>query len=330
MAAAAPQETLRRRQAAGCDPWLARAFGVELALDFEAPALRRGEIAGAEDPTTLELVYSSSLEDAWRDDEARPLGWMPDGRGGALIEIREHPTLGVMVAAGRHGRYLIGPGARHVACAPPAVAGWYWQRMLIGQVLPLVAALRGLHVIHASAVALGDHAIAIAGAPGAGKSTLALELALRGHALLAEDVIALRLHGGRAVAEPGVSLVNLRPSDEMERLVAGACLPVLGRSHKIHVDLPRAPHALPLSALYLLEPAGSDTPAGTSIAPVPAPSPRDVIGTVFVPYLSRPEHLLRHLELAAALARTATVARVRIAPDVPPAEVAERIEAHAA
>jgi hypothetical protein len=327
--AAAPQDTLRRRPA-GCPLWLARAFGIELALGFEAPALRQGEVEAADDPTTLELVYAASLESHWRDVEAEPLGWMPDGHGGVLLEIRRHSRLGVMFAAGQHGRYLIGSDSRHVACAPPAVAEWYWQRMLIGQVLPLLAALRGLHLIHASAVSLGDHAIAIAGAPGAGKSTLALEFALRGRSLLAEDVLALRLDGGRAVAEPGVSLVNLRPSEDAERLVDRAALPVLGRSHKIHVDLPRAPHALPLSALYLLEPADPGAPPGPSVEPLPAPSPRDLIGTAFVPYLARAEHLLRHLEVAAAVARTASVARVRVERGVAPAELADRIEAHAA
>jgi hypothetical protein len=323
---AAALETLERRPVR-CEPWLARTFGIELGLSFEAPALRQGQVEAADDTTELELVYASSLEHGWRDAEARPLGWMPDGDGGALIEIREHESLGVMFTAGAHGRYLIGPGARHVACAPPAVAEWYWQRMLIGQVLPLVAALRGLHVIHASAVSLGDRAIAIAGAPGAGKSTLALEFALRGRSLLAEDVLALRLDGDRVMAEPGVSLVNLRPSSDAERLVETAGLPVLGRSHKIHVDLPRTPHALPVSGLYLLEP---DAPAGPSVEPLQAPSPRDLIGTAFVPYLSRAEHLLRHLEVAAAVARTATVARVRVGRDVPAAELADRIEAHAA
>jgi energy-coupling factor transporter ATP-binding protein EcfA2 len=162
-----------------------------------------------------------------------------------------------------------------------------WQRVLIAQVLPVVAALRGLHVIHASAVAFDDGAIALAGASGAGKSTLAAELARAGHPMLAEDVLALRLEQGSPVAEPGVSLP----------------------------ELPRAPHPLPLRALYLLgEHEGGE------------PSPRDLMATSFVPYLSG---AAGPLELAATLARCVTVAHVRVDRTRPPSELAARIVRHA-
>lgn len=330
MYAGAPvSETLRRRPR-HCARWHARAFGVDLALDFDAPALSDGAIDEVGDATTLELVYASSLDEAWRDEEAQPLGWMPDGQGGVRIEIRQHPELGVMFAAGSHGRYMISPDARHVACAPPAVADWYWQRMLVGQVLPLVAALRGHEVIHASAVALGDHAIAIAGRPGAGKSTLALELVLAGRGLVAEDVIPLRVEGDRVLAEPGVSLLNLRPTAQAWKLVRAPELRVVGQSDKIHVLVPRVPNALPLSTLYLLERAAPGTAPGPAITTLPSPSPADLIGTAFVPYLTGSEHLLRHLEFAQALARSVRVARVVIDPSVSPAALAQAIEEHAA
>ena len=322
----APVPATLERRPRQCEPWFARAFGVDLELHFEAPALRQGEQPSAADPTVLELVYASSLDASWRPDEAEPLGGMVDVDGRTLIDIREHPTLGIMFKAGRNGRYLISPDARRVKCSPPAVAGWYWQRMLVGQVLPLVAALRGLHVIHASAVALGDHAIAMTGPPGAGKSTLAVEFALRGHSLLAEDVLGLRLDGESVIAEPGVSLVNLRPSEKAEEVVAAIARPVLGRSHKIHLDLPRASGPLPLSALYLLEDAEAGSPL---LEPLPAPSLPDLMGTPFVPYLKRPEDLLRHLDLGAGIARTVEVVRVRVDRSMPSATLAGEIEHHA-
>jgi hypothetical protein len=190
---------------------------------------------------------------------------MPDGRGGALVEVREHPEVGVLLDAGGRGRFLIRPDARHVLCAP---RNGDWQRLLVAQVLPLVAALRGLHVIHASAVSMGDGAIAFAGPSGAGKSTLATELARAGHPMLAEDVLALRLDAGTPIAEPGVSLP----------------------------DLPRAQHPLPLRVLYLLD----EHEGG-------APSPRDLMATTFVPWLSGGAG---QLDLAAALARSVMVTRI--------------------
>lgn len=330
MAAGAPVKTTPKRRPRRCEPWFARAFGVELALDFDAPALRDGQIDEVSDPTTFELVYAASLDEVWGDIGAQPLGWMPDSSGGVLIDIRRHPDLGVLFAAGAHGRYLISPDARHVACAPPAVADWYWQRMLVGQVLPLVAALRGHHVIHASALSFGDHAIAIEGAPGAGKSTLALELALAGHTMLAEDVITLRVENQRVLAEPGVSLVNLRPTQAARRLIDEAGLLVLGESQKIHVQMPRAHSALPLSALYLLEPVAAGSTDRPTVVTLHAPSPADLLGTAFVPYLTDREHLLRHLEVSGTLAESVTVARVAVDPALSPAALARAIEEHAA
>jgi len=321
-------DTLTRRPRS-CEPWFARAFGVELALDFDAPALRDGELDEVDDPTALELVYAAGLDGLWRGAATEPLGGMVDESGASVIDIRTTPEHGVLFAAKAHGRYLIGPDARHVACAPPAVAEWYWQRMLVGQVLPLVAALRGLEVIHASALSFGDRAIAIAGAPGAGKSTLALELALRGHALLAEDVVALRAEHGRVMAEPGVALVNLLPTAAARSVVERAGLRVLGESHKIHVQLPRAASALPLSALYLLDPVERGSTNGRTVTSVPSPSPADFIGTSFVPYLTGSEYLQRHLAVAGAMADSMTVARVAVDPAVPPGAIADEIEAHA-
>jgi hypothetical protein len=237
-----------------------RAFGVDLAFAFEVPALKDAAAGAADDPTTLELADFAAPA-----GEGRPLAWLPDGRGAAVVEVREHPGAGMLLDAGRHGRFLIRADARHVLCTPREGD---WQRVLVAQVLPLVAALRGLHVIHASAVALDDGAVGFAGRSGAGKSTLAAELARAGHPMLAEDVLALRLEHGTPIAEPGISLPGL----------------------------PRAPHALPLRALYLL---GEAEPG--------APSSRDLMAIGFVPWLSAGAG---QLEVAAALARSVKVARI--------------------
>jgi hypothetical protein len=279
--------------------WPARAFGVDLSIGFDVPALRRARVERVEDPTRLELAdleYSPS-------GEARPLARMPDGLGGNLVTVREHPGVGILFDAGARGRFLIGRGACRVACAVPPGPPGGWQRILVGQVLPLVAALRGLHVIHASAVSVDGGAIALAGVSGAGKSTLAAELAARGHVVVAEDVLALRLTGEGVVAEPGVSLVRLDGGQ---------------------VDLPRVPEPLALRALYLLEAAEEGRPA---VEPLPAPSPRDLMATAFVPYLWRGP---RHLELAAALAGSVAVARARVDRAALPGDLADAIARHAA
>ena len=306
------------------EPWQARAFGVRFELAFEAPGLRQAEVEREDAPDTL--LELADLESDWPVDEARYLGGLADGDGSALIDIRLHPRRGILFTAPAHGRYAIEPGTRRVMCAPKAGPDWHWQRMLIGQVLPLVAAVRGFHVLHASAIVIDGRAVALSGAPGAGKSTLALELALQGHEILAEDVLSLRLDGAAVIAEPGVSLVNLRPTEDAERAVREGGFSVLGRSHKLHVDLPRASEPLPLSALLLLEDADDDAPL---VEPVPAPSATEIISTSFVPYLTREQDLLLHLELGSAIATTVPTAKVRVDRRRPAAEIAAAVADYA-
>jgi hypothetical protein len=328
MGAGDPSGTATHAAAPAGTTWHARAFGVDLVLGFEAPALRRCAVPAelVRDPATLVLVADEEIEARWGGREPKSLGGMANPDGSMLLEIFEDPELGILFEANVHGRYAIEQSHRRVLCAPADAAPWHWQRMLVGQILPLLSALHGFQVLHASAMAIDGRAIAVSGQPGTGKSTLALEFAMRGHDLLAEDVLALRIENGRALAEPGVALVNLRPSEEVERMLEATGLPVLGRSHKIHVDLPRTASVLPLDALYLLEPAAA---GGGVIEARPEPSLPELAQTSFVPYLERKEDLLRHLELSAVIARTVHVARVGVDRSEGVGPLADRLERHA-
>jgi hypothetical protein len=64
---------------------------------------------------------------------------------------------------------------------------------LLGPVVALLLHLRGLLVLHASAVDLGGRAVAFLGAKGAGKSTTVAAFVAAGHRLLADDVLAIDL-----------------------------------------------------------------------------------------------------------------------------------------
>ena len=63
----------------------------------------------------------------------------------------------------------------------------------LGPIMGFVMRQRGKLVLHASAVVLGDRAVAIMGPAGCGKSTTAAALALRGWPVLNEDVCALEM-----------------------------------------------------------------------------------------------------------------------------------------
>jgi hypothetical protein len=80
---------------------------------------------------------------------------------------------------------------------------------LLGPVLGYLLRLRGVTCLHASAVSFDGRAAAFAGPPGAGKSTLAAALALRGHAPLSDDIVAVVERGGAFHAMPAYPYLSL-------------------------------------------------------------------------------------------------------------------------
>lgn len=67
----------------------------------------------------------------------------------------------------------------------------------------------GTHTIHATAVALGGQAVLLRGAPGSGKSDLALRLIEEGAELVADDRTCLARRGARLWASAPEGLENL-------------------------------------------------------------------------------------------------------------------------
>ena len=92
---------------------------------------------------------------------------------------------------------------------------------LYGPVLGFVLRAWGRLALHASCVRIGDGAVLLAGPPGAGKSTTAAALAMRGLAVVSDDLTALDLdaRGGSPRAWPSFDHLRLWP--EGERVVLG-------------------------------------------------------------------------------------------------------------
>src|SRR4051794_21641910 len=130
------------------EPWSSRAFGVDLSLSFRAPVFPPLEPVTGAAPTTLDLADAESILQAWPAEEARRTGLM-GLEDEPVMTVHEHLTAGYLIRLPPYGLYLIDGGGTAVACAPPAVPAWDWQRLLIGQVLPAVATLRGYEVLHA-------------------------------------------------------------------------------------------------------------------------------------------------------------------------------------
>lgn len=62
---------------------------------------------------------------------------------------------------------------------------------ILSEALGLILHQRGFFLLHASAVKIGDYAVVIVGAPGAGKSTMAAAFAKYGYPVLADDMVAI-------------------------------------------------------------------------------------------------------------------------------------------
>jgi hypothetical protein len=126
---------------------------------------------------------------------------------------------------------------------------------LIGPVLGYLLTQRGLTALHASAVALDGQAVAFLGAAGWGKSTLAAALHARGHPVVADDIVAVRMDGGRAYVFPGFPQLKLWPEAALELGDDPAQLDRLVRTAEKRARPTPAgfpEDELPLAAIYVL------------------------------------------------------------------------------
>ncbi len=129
---------------------------------------------------------------------------------------------------------------------------------LLGPVMGFVFRQRGLTCLHASALTIHRRAIALVGEAGAGKSTTAAALALRGWPVLCEDVCALERIDNQYQVRPAYPRICLWP-DSVDFLFSSRdALPLIVNGWDkcfLALDGSRAQFAnnpLPLAAIFLL------------------------------------------------------------------------------
>ena len=209
--------------------------------------------------------------------------------------------------------YHVNAAGTRVACTWPAHftvedAATY----LLGPVLGLVLRLRGVPSLHASAVAVDGVAVALVGPAGAGKSTTAAALAARGHALVADDVLALRVseHGG-IVVQPAYPHVRLWPDVVPALFGEGAELPPITPNWEkrgLRLDEAFHPHPLPLAAVYVLctREAGPDAPRLEPMSAMDAVLA--LVPSTYVGWFPDRAAQARELDMVGRVARTVPVA----------------------
>jgi hypothetical protein len=131
---------------------------------------------------------------------------------------------------------------------------------LLGPVMGYILRKRGITALHASAVHLDGKAVLLAGEAGAGKSTTAAALALRGYSVLCEDIAALHETASGFQVHSGHPRVCLWPESVQVLMGQSDALPFITPNwdkRYLPLDGALALHqsvAHPLGAIYILAP----------------------------------------------------------------------------
>lgn len=145
---------------------------------------------------------------------------------------------------------------------------------LVGPVMGFVLRQRGLTCLHASALTINGRAIALVGPAGAGKSTTAAALALRGWPVLCEDVCALDRADRQFMVRPAYPRVCLWPDSVDFLFSSREALPLIVKGWEkrfLELDNARANFASsssPLAAIFLLAGRG-DEDSAPRLEPLP-------------------------------------------------------------
>jgi hypothetical protein len=306
------------------------AFGLIIESDWPLPGSRPAgaERAGglsAAPVTRVTQADSAVFDEAWTADAERLLEYRaPDRPGAAVSFIADRASEHYRFWAEDFGRYLVSADGGTVACERGAVGREQHERFVLAHALPVAAILRGFEVLHVSAVAPGTGATAFAGPSGTGKTRLAGRLVARGAGFLTDDVLAVKAAGDQVLAHPGPAFMTIRPDDAaMLAEVGGRLGAAAGSSDKVHVSLPARAEVTALRVIYHL--AWGDTFA---IAPVQGGDLNRVLALSFVPYLTTPDRLLRHLTIAQLVSAGAAQFRLQTPPGDLSDEQLETLEAH--
>jgi len=188
------------------------------------------------------------------DVEIRPGRVDCPGMNGA--ECYVHPmTDDVYLYWQEVGTFLVRSGTEIVVDTVPAVDEGDLHLCILGPALAVLLRQRGLLVLHASAVQVAHGAIAFLASSGGGKSTLAASFYTRGHAVVTDDVTAVKMDTDVPEISPGFPQLKLWPE---AAAALGYCPDTLLRTYPQldkHIlqttrGFPAAP--LPLKRIYVV------------------------------------------------------------------------------
>lgn len=173
---------------------------------------------------------------------------------------------------------------------------------LLGPVLGFVLRCRGTTCLHASAVAIGDRAVALVGASGAGKSSMAAAFAQQGYSVLSDDVVALSDVGERFEIQPAYPRVRLWPNSAELLFGSADALPRLTPTwEKRFLEL-SGPYrfqrsALPLAAIYVIGERADSGPEATVEKISQRAALVELVTNTYTNYLLNPSQRAQEFEI---------------------------------
>jgi hypothetical protein len=304
----------------------ATVFGLDVSADVDLPFLTGGSPDPTGRPLRITLARSRALAPRWPSSATIVCDQRTPG-GAVNFHIEADREAGFLIWGPDYGRHFLSADGSQARCFADGLAEPRWQRLLIAQVLPFAAALQGLEVFHASAVATARGAIAIVGPSGAGKTSLAIELCRSGASFLADDVLAIERAGDSLIVHPGTSVAGLA-TDYARRLGGGQetsddpivqTLASCPRERLVRVTGAGSPARL--AAMFFLD-RRRDTPGQPLFQSLT--DARELLGATFNAVLTDDERLRRLLDVCALAARS-RVERVRVGADIGPAALARAL-----
>jgi hypothetical protein len=298
------------------------AFGVDVASGSPLDGLAA---ATGGRSTAWHAVDADALAAVWDERSATPVVDLRYAGGRTFLRVDRAGDDTYRIVTPRHGRHVVRADGREIWSLLPPGSAARWQRLLFAQPLPLAAGLQELELFHASAVAVGGRTIGLVASSGTGKSSIAAHLVAAGAGFVTDDVLALEPSNGRVLAFPGparlaITAGELRSVPQLTRPRLG---PVVGRTDKLIAAPPASGPAGPLAALVFL--SRSAAHASLRIVDDGNPSPQRLLGSAFLPYLDRPERLLRRLDLCARVGADLAYVEVEIPQAARTADVAEAL-----
>lgn len=233
-------------------------------------------------------------------------------------------------AGGTHFEFAYDDGARFVIARDGSEVFADWPDRLtledispyiVGPVLGFALRLRGVFSLHASAVAIGNHAVVLMGPAGAGKSTTAGAFARCGHRVISDDVAALRPEGSRFVIPSGYPRVNLWAESAQALFGAAQALPRISPGWDKHFmpldqESQFETRSLPLGAIYAVQRCGAKLAVPIVEEVTGAEVFLALLGNTYMNYLPDPELQRAEFEVLGRLSQQVPVRRVRV-PDDP-------------